>query len=167
MGLQTVGHDWASNIHFFFPPETQDAWFHLCLYICFGNRENKQTKQINRYLWNLVTITKLLSFPGGSVDKESAGNAGDTRDVGSVPGSRRFLGGKHGNPLQYSCLGNPRDRGAWWATVHKVAKCQTRLKRLSTQHSKLLPAVHSLSCTFLPSGHHNLLTKKKKYICSL
>ena len=42
-------------------------------------------------------------------------NAGD---VGSIPGSGRSLGGRHGNPLQYSCLENPMDRGAWWATVH-------------------------------------------------
>ena len=46
----------------------------------------------------------------------------DVRDVGSVPGWRRSPGEGHGNPLQYSCLGNPMDRGAWWATVHGVAK---------------------------------------------
>jgi len=47
-------------------------------------------------------------------------NAGDARDVGSIPGSARSLGGGHGNPLQYPCLGNPIDRGAWWTTVHEV-----------------------------------------------
>ena len=52
------------------------------------------------------------------------------RDVGSIPGLGRFPGGGHGNPLQYSCLENPMDRGAWWATVHGVAKSQTRLKQL-------------------------------------
>ena len=51
--------------------------------------------------------------------EESASNAGDP---GSIPGSRRSPGGGHGNPLQYSCLENPEDRGAWWATVHGVAK---------------------------------------------
>ena len=65
-----------------------------------------------------------LGFPGGSAGKESSCNAGDT---GSIPGSGRSPGGGHGNPLQYSCLENPMDRGAWWATVHWVAKCQTRL----------------------------------------
>ena len=50
--------------------------------------------------------------------------AGDPRDVGSVPGLGRSPGGGHGNPLQYSCLENPMDRGAWWATVHRVAKNQ-------------------------------------------
>ena len=53
---------------------------------------------------------------------------GDVRDAGSIPGSERSPGGGNGNPLQYSCLGNPMDRGAWWATVHRVAKSQTRLK---------------------------------------
>ena len=49
-------------------------------------------------------------------------NVGDIRDASSIPGSGRSLGGEHGNPLQYSCLGNPMDRGAWWATVHGVTK---------------------------------------------
>ena len=49
----------------------------------------------------------------------------DLRDVGSIPGSGRSLGGGHGNPLQYYCLGNPKDRGAWWAIVHGVTKSQT------------------------------------------
>ena len=45
-------------------------------------------------------------------------NAGDVRDVGSIPGLGRSPGAGHGNPLQYSCLENPTDRGAWWAIVH-------------------------------------------------
>ena len=56
--------------------------------------------------------------------KESACNAGD---AGSILGSERSPGGGHGNPVQDSCLENPMDRGAWWATVHGVAKSQTRL----------------------------------------
>ena len=54
-------------------------------------------------------------------------NAGDIRDVGSIPELGRFHGRGHGNPLQYSCLENPMDRVAWWATVHRVAKRRTRL----------------------------------------
>ena len=54
-------------------------------------------------------------------------SAGDTGDLGLIPGSGRSPGGGHGNPLQYSCLENPMDRGAWWATVHGVTKSQTRL----------------------------------------
>ena len=56
---------------------------------------------------------------------------GDARDVRSIPASGRYPGEGNGNPLQYSCLENSMDRGAWWATVHGVAKSQTRLKQLS------------------------------------
>ena len=61
------------------------------------------------------------SLPGGSVGKESACNAGDT---GLVPGLGRSPGGGHGNPLQYFCLENPMNRGAWWATVQAATKEQ-------------------------------------------
>ena len=60
-----------------------------------------------------------------------AANAGDVRDAGLLPGLARYPGGEHGNPLQYSCLENPMDRGAWWDTVHGVTKSQTQLERLS------------------------------------
>ena len=70
-------------------------------------------------------------------------NAGDIRDTGSIPGSGRSPGGGHGNSLQDSCLENPTDRGAWRATVHRVAKSWTQLKRLSTHaHIALVPAIH-------------------------
>ena len=59
--------------------------------------------------------------------KGSACNAGDTGDVGLIPGSGRSAGGGYGNLLQYSFLENSMDRGAWWAIVHGVAKSQTRL----------------------------------------
>ena len=62
--------------------------------------------------------------------KNLSANAGDIRDMGSIPESGRAPGGGHGNPLQYSCLENPVDRGAWWATVHGVAKSQTELNQL-------------------------------------
>ena len=52
-------------------------------------------------------------------------NAGDVREVGSIPGLGRSPGEGNGNPLQYSCLENPMDRGVWWATVHGVVKSQT------------------------------------------
>ena len=65
-----------------------------------------------------------MGFIAGSDGKESAYNAGD---LGSILGLGRSTGGGHGNPLQYSCLENPMDRGAWWATVHGVTKSQTRL----------------------------------------
>ena len=59
------------------------------------------------------------------VVKNPPANIGDERDTGSIPGSGRFPRGGNGNPLQYSCLENPMDRGAWQATVHKVAKSRT------------------------------------------
>ena len=65
-----------------------------------------------------------MGFPGDSDGKESACNAGD---LGSISGSGRFPGGGHGNPLQYSCLEIPMDKGAWQATAHGVAKSQTQL----------------------------------------
>ena len=72
-------------------------------------------------------------------------NAGDKRDSGSIPGLGRSPGGGHGNPLQYSCLENPMDRGAWWATVHGVAKIQTWLKQLSMHTCKLRAASLSVA----------------------
>ena len=66
------------------------------------------------------------------VVKNLPANAGDAGDVGSIPELGRSPGGGHGNPLQYSRLGNPRDRGDWRPTVHEVAWSQTCLKRLST-----------------------------------
>ena len=66
-------------------------------------------------------------FPGGSESEESACNAGGPC---SIPGSGRSPGGGDGNPLQYFCLGNPMDGGAWRAAVHRIAKSRTRLKQL-------------------------------------
>ena len=66
-----------------------------------------------------------MGFPGGTRGKEPA-NVGDIRDTGSIPGSGRSPGEGNGSPLQYSCLENPIDRGAWWATVLRVTKSQTQ-----------------------------------------
>ena len=60
--------------------------------------------------------------PDGSSSKESACNAGDTGDSGLIPALGRSPGEENGNPLQYSCLENSTDRGAWWAIVHRVTK---------------------------------------------
>ena len=76
--------------------------------------------------WNWASQTALLV-------KNLPANAGDIRGSGSIPGSGRSPGEEHGNPLQYSCLENPMDRGAWWATVHGVTKSQTRPKWLNMQ----------------------------------
>ena len=74
----------------------------------------------------LLTVVLLLTpgLPWWLSGKEFVDNAGDE---GSIPGSGRFPGERNGNPLQYSCLENPTDRGAWQTTVHQVTKSQTQL----------------------------------------
>ena len=82
-------------------------------------------------------------------------NAGDIRDMGSIPGSGRSPGGGHGNLLQYSYLKNPMDRGAWRAIVHRIALSWTRLKQLS-MHTRL-------QCQLKPSKQRRILRREKKY----
>ena len=77
----------------------------------------------------------VLELPGGSEVKVSACNVGD---LGSIPGLGRSPGERNVNPLQYSCLENPMDRGAWWATVHGVAKSRTQLSDLTSLTAVLL-----------------------------
>ena len=78
-----------------------------------------------------VGFIYFVGFPCSSVGKESACNAGDP---GSTPGLRRSSGEGNGNPLQYSCLENPMEGGAWWATVHGVTKSRTRLSNFTSLH---------------------------------
>ena len=68
--------------------------------------------------------TPARDLPGGTDSKESAHSVGD---LVLIPGSGRYPGEGHGNPLQYSCLENPMDGGKWWATAHRVAKSRTEL----------------------------------------
>ena len=82
-----------------------------------------------------------MGFPGGSEVKNPA-NAGDTGDPGSIPERGRSSGGGNGNSLQYSCLGNPIDRGTWRASVCGVAKSQTQL----SVHAAIRPQTAS-DCT--------------------
>ena len=76
----------------------------------------------------LLLLKTHWGFPGGTLVKNPPASTGDARDVGSIPGLGRSSGIGNGNPLQYSCLQNSMDRGAWWATVHGVAKSRTRLR---------------------------------------
>ena len=68
-----------------------------------------------------------MSFPGGASVKNLLANTGDKRNMGAIPGLGRSPGEGHGNPLQYSYLENPMDRGAWQATVHRVLYSQTHI----------------------------------------
>ena len=85
------------------------------------------TPQLLSWLWPLG----YLGFPGDTAVKNSPANAGDIRGVGLIPVLGRSPGGGNGNPLQYPCLENPRNRGAWQATVHEVRKSWTRLRMLA------------------------------------
>ena len=92
-----------------------------------------QTRILRRYKVKIISTSKKLSgFPAGSDRKESACNAGD---MGSILWLGRSPGGGHGNPLQYSCLENPMDRGAWWATVHGVTRRWTWINQLGKANS--------------------------------
>ena len=93
-------------------------------------------------MWRLHP-THLL---GGASDKESpcqCGRRGDTRDASSIPGSGSSPGGGNGSPLQYSCMENPMDKGAWWASIHGAVKSRTRLSNWAPSHTqvKILPSL--------------------------
>ena len=77
----------------------------------------------------------ILGLPGWCSGKNLPVSAGDTRDAGRIPGLGRSLGGGNGNPLQYSCLKNFMDRGAWQVIGHGLAKSRTQLKQL-TMHAR-------------------------------
>ena len=97
------------------------------------------------------------AFPASLValaSKETPANAGDLRDSGLIPGWGRFPGGGHGNPLQYSCLEKPMDRGALWATVYGVAKSQTWLSDLAAAAAAC--ALEGRSLTTGPPGKSQL-----------
>ena len=85
-----------------------------------------------RFWFQRIELSYLFpqGFPGGAIGKESACQCRRLKEMGSIPGSGRSPGEGHGNSLQYSCLENPMDRGAWWATVHRLTK-RTPLKWLS------------------------------------
>ena len=85
---------------------------------------------MDRVLVFLVPLNSNEGFLGGSVVKNPPANAGG---AGSIPGSGRPPGGGNGNPLEYSCLGNPMDRGGWQATVHGVAKESDTTQRLNNK----------------------------------
>ena len=104
---------------------------------CFPDNANDVSQRITSYSFKLSFFQK-EDFLSGSEGKASAYNAGDP---GSIPGLERSSVEGNGTPLQYSCLENPMDRGAWQATVHGVAKSRTRLSDFTSlfQRNKVLP----------------------------
>ena len=118
-----------------------------------------------------------MGFPGGFSSKESACRVGDAGDEGLIPGSERSPVGDNGNPLQYSCLENPIDRGNWQSAVHGVPKSQTRLSdstHTSRQPTRLEPTpvaaetpavkvVVSLRAVNLSKLLHNQLARILEY----
>ena len=92
----------------------KEAW-HVTVH---GVTESDTTEWLN----NNSTLN--IGLPGGASGKEPTCQCRKARDMGLIPGLGRSLGGGHGNPLQYSCLENPMDRGAWWVIVHMVIKSQ-------------------------------------------
>ena len=90
------------------------VWYHLCI------KGNLRYVYVSRIIYKKI-------FPGGTVVKNLPANAGDAGNSGSIPGLGISPGVGNGKPLQYPCLENSMDRGTWRATVHGVAKSQTRL----------------------------------------
>ena len=116
MGSQRVGHDWATDLIWSDLIRTENEWAHWIGLSCYVSHI--------RFVYSL----KIAIFHG-SDGKESACNAGDPC---SIPGLGRSPVEGNGNPLQYSCLENPMDKGAWQATVDRVTQSCTRLEQLST-----------------------------------
>ena len=106
------------------------------------NLGGKETKW-----WRLTT----LGLPGSSVIKNPPANA---EDMGSIPGLGRSPGKGNGNPFQYSCLGNPIDKGAWWATVHSVTKESDTTERLNN-NIQAIATVKLFLYNFIEFNPHN------------
>ena len=120
--------------------------------------EKNGLRNLNRAIvflnWSIV------DFSSGSDGKESAYNAGNP---GWIPGLGRSPGGENDNPLQYSCLENSMDRGAWWATVHGVAKSWTRLRDC---HTHTHTHTHTHSCFTMLCYFQLYSTVIQTYICT-
>ena len=98
------------------------AVMNFIYYACWGIEASTCFLRTFIHSANIEHLLRVWGFSGGSDGKESACNVGDP---GLIPGSGRSSGEGNGNPLQYSCLENPMDKGSWWVTVHGVTKSQT------------------------------------------
>ena len=129
-GSQRVGHNWAT--------------------------EHIKKNKADLYILIRKELCEISGFLGGTSGKKLLPtNAGDIRDVGSIPRSGRSPEGGHGNPLQYSCLENSMDRGACWVIVHRVTKSWSQLKRhlththTHTKYHQVLRRADSLEKTLM------------------
>ena len=114
----------SPNSAFCFFPHCKYLWCYLNIITYYFHL--KQWFYLFRNL-QFDVITPSTCFPGGSMVKNLHSNAGDAGIPSSIPGSGRFPGEGNGNPLQYPCLDNPMDRGAWRGTVHRITKSRTYL----------------------------------------
>ena len=141
---------------------------HICNFkIPIHTSDQKQTSFLCDTLSTLQHIFQSCvrypfgTCPGGSEVKVSACNAGD---LGSIPGSRRSPGEGNSNPFQYSCLENPMDRGAWWATVHGVAKSRTWLSNFTLAPLSWLISTILMICFCLFVSRHIISCLKLKLL---
>ena len=113
--------------------------FHLCHHFqCKRLVAQQRLTEVKTVLLSFLgCLREALGFPAGTNDKEPTCQCRDVRKKGSIHGSGRFPGGGHGNPLQYSCLENPTDRGAWRAIVHRVTKSRTQWSDLAQHKAPL------------------------------
>ena len=102
------------------------------------------------------------SFLGGAVVKNPPANTGDARDMGLIPGSGRSPGGGNGNPIQYTCLENPMDRGAWWGAAYGVAKSQTWLSTIITHGSRRRMLLNIPKQRILPTANNSPVQKQQQ-----
>ena len=109
---------------------------------------HKHTKHNKRPLGKPLAIYIYIPCWVAQLVKKPPANEGDARDTGSNPGSRRSPGEGHGNPLQYSCLGNPMDRGAWRAIAHGVTNSQTQLSTNTHAHTNTCTCVYTYICVY-------------------
>ena len=126
-------HGWRSIEH------VDDTSWH-----CPGCRLQREC-DVNGIHWSPSQVALMV--------KNLPASVGNIRDAGSIPGWGRSHGGGHDNPLQYSCLENPMDGGAWWAIAHGVSKSRTRLRRLSTHSTDWFRCDFKTSCSTLYTIH--------------
>ena len=152
MGSLRVGHNWVTSLSLFTFMHWRRKWQLTPVFLpgeSQGREPGGLTSMGSQSRTRLKQLSSSSSQPKASqvtlVVKNPPANAGDIWDMGSIPGSGIFSGEGHGNPLQYSCLENPMDRGAWWPTVHRVVKSWTWLKWLSTEPSTVAGVSHDTS----------------------